>query len=238
MEFLSRVSRGGTKAQAGRTPFVKTLFGSLLAILSRNRVEFIIIGGVAGAVHGSTRATYVLDIVYRRTPENIQRLVEALTPLAPYLRDAPPNLPLVFFDVSTVTAGLNFMLATNLGACDLFGEVAGGGTYEALRPHAIEVELSGGKYLCADIESLLRKKQATGRPRDFEAAAEAQSHPCPEQRTRRTDIIALLSPDTHCKSRPPSDQPPPHPWKCASHTEVNGSGRVRTCGPAHGALPL
>jgi hypothetical protein len=52
-------------------------------------VEFILVGGLAGNVHGSATATYDVDIVYRRTDENLERLVRALTPVEPYLRGAP-----------------------------------------------------------------------------------------------------------------------------------------------------
>ena len=50
-----------------------TDFKALLRILSDASVEFIVIGGVAAAVHGSARATFDLDVVYRRTPEKINR---------------------------------------------------------------------------------------------------------------------------------------------------------------------
>ena len=50
-----------------------TDFKALLRILSDASVEFIVIGGVAAAVRGSARATFDLDVVYRRTPEKINR---------------------------------------------------------------------------------------------------------------------------------------------------------------------
>lgn len=65
-----------------------TRFGELLRSLSDANVEFILIGGIAAVAHGSPRATQDIDLVYRRTPENIRRLVSALSPLEPYLRGA------------------------------------------------------------------------------------------------------------------------------------------------------
>ncbi len=70
-----------------------TDFKALLRTLSESGVEFILVGGVDGTVHGSTRLTVDVDAVYRRTPENVERLVLALTPYHPYLRGAPPGLP-------------------------------------------------------------------------------------------------------------------------------------------------
>lgn len=41
-------------------------------------VEYIIVGGVAAGIHGALRMTLDLDVVYRRTPNNIDRLTSAL----------------------------------------------------------------------------------------------------------------------------------------------------------------
>ena len=48
-----------------------TDFAALLQRLLSARVEIILIGGVAGNVHGSARATYDIDALYRRTPDNM-----------------------------------------------------------------------------------------------------------------------------------------------------------------------
>jgi hypothetical protein len=96
-------------------------------------VRFIVVGGWAGIIHGSARSTNDVDLVYARDAENIHRLVEALRPWAPYLRGAPPGLPFRWDD-RTVGAGLNFTLTTAHGHLNVFGEIAGGGTYERLLP--------------------------------------------------------------------------------------------------------
>ncbi len=58
---------------------------------------------------------------------------------------------------------------------DLLGEIAGGGAYAALVPHAVEVNLFGCRCLCLDLPALIRAKRATGRPKDFEALAELEA---------------------------------------------------------------
>jgi hypothetical protein len=57
--------------------------------------EVILIGGLAANAHSAIRNTRDVDLVYRRSPGNISRLVTALAPLRPYLRGAPPGLPFV-----------------------------------------------------------------------------------------------------------------------------------------------
>src|SRR5688572_22825336 len=102
-------------------------FEGLLRALATAEVEFLVIGGFAGTLHGAARLTLDLDVVYRRNAENMARLATALVGLDPYLRGAPPGLPFRW-DERTIRMGLNFTLSTTRGPLDLLGEVAGGGT--------------------------------------------------------------------------------------------------------------
>jgi hypothetical protein len=86
-------------------------------VLAEGQVEFIVVGGVAARAHGSARLTNDLDVVYRRTPENIDRLASTLAPYSPYLRGAPAGLPFRF-DVDAIRRGLNFTLTTSFGDLD------------------------------------------------------------------------------------------------------------------------
>jgi predicted nucleotidyltransferase len=149
-------------------------FRGLLEALAAERVEYVLIGGVAASIHGSARVTQDLDIVYARTPENLERLERSLAAHAPYLRGAPPGLPFRV-DAATLRAGLNFTLVTELGDLDLLGEVAGGGTYEELVPRSDTVEILGLPVRCVDLETLIRLKKAAGRPKDLEAIAELEA---------------------------------------------------------------
>jgi hypothetical protein len=149
-------------------------FERLLPALSRAGVELIIVGGVAAIVHGSARLTQDLDVVYRRTPENVARLVEALQPFAPYLRGAPPGLPFRW-DPETLQRGLNFTLVTNAGDLDVLGEIAGGGTYETLIPHSRKVSVFGIECYCLGLDRLIQAKRDAGRPKDLEVIAELEA---------------------------------------------------------------
>jgi hypothetical protein len=144
---------------------------ALFRLLADHHVEFIVVGGVAATLHGSARVTQDLDVVYSRTPRNLARLATALRGHRPYPRGAPPGLPFSW-DEATLRHGLNFTLETDLGNLDLLGEITGGGGYTELWPHAIEVKVFGLRLLCLDLDTLIRVKEAAGRPRDFEATAE------------------------------------------------------------------
>lgn len=150
-----------------------TDFASLIKHLSAESVEFIVIGGFAGTIHGAARLTVDLDVVYSRTPENIERLAAALSDLEPYPRGAPAGLPFKF-DVSTIQRGMNFTLTTAVGDLDLLGEVTGGGSYEELLSSTELVTVFEKTVRCLNLEKLIHVKRAAGRPKDFEAIAELE----------------------------------------------------------------
>jgi predicted nucleotidyltransferase len=146
---------------------------SMLRVLAEHDVEFVVVGGVAAVLHGSSRVTRDLDVVYARAPENLARLVRALEGLHPYPRGAPPGLPFRW-DADTLRHGLNFTLETDVGNLDLLGEIAGGGSYLELLVDSVETSAFGFTFRCLDLDALIRVKRAAGRPRDLEAIAELQ----------------------------------------------------------------
>ncbi len=147
-----------------------TDFDALLTTLALHRVKFIVVGGAAAIAHGSARLTQDLDIIYERSPENLNRLIAALANHKPYLRGAPLGLPFRW-EAATLAHGLNFTLITSLGAVDLLGEIPGGGTYGDLKGGAIELQMFNTRCLCLSLTQLIRAKRAAGRPRDLEVLA-------------------------------------------------------------------
>lgn len=137
-----------------------------LRALVEQGVEFVVIGAVAAVAHGSTYATQDLDLCYERSPQNLERLVAALGPLHPSLRDAPATAAWRF-DVRTLKNGMNFTLSTDVGDIDLFGEVAGVGPFSAASSDSIELNLFGSKFRIASLRTLISSKRAAGRPKDL-----------------------------------------------------------------------
>ena len=152
----------------------QTDFSAALHVLTKADIDFIVIGALAGIAHGLGRATYDVDVVYSRTPENMRKIVQALAPLRPYLRGAPPGLPFSF-DERAIRDGLNFTLLTSIGGIDLLGEVAGGGTHENLRPFADRVSAFGSEFLALGLDKLIELKRAAGRPKDYEMIAQLEA---------------------------------------------------------------
>lgn len=151
-----------------------TDFERLLGSLAASDVEFILVGGMAGVVHGSARLTQDIDIVYARSRDNLHRRTCALEALAPYPRGAPEGLPFRW-DETTLARGLNFTLTTTAGDIDLLGEIICGGRYEDLLPFSLELRLFGQPVHVLALEKLIDVKRAAGRPKDFEAIAELEA---------------------------------------------------------------
>lgn len=167
LALVNEIQRSPGKREA-------TDFGRLLAALVHAGVEFIVIGGMAATAHGSAHVTVTLDIVYYRTRDNIARLVAALSSLQPYLRGAPAGLPFRF-DADTIKRGLNFTLVTAAGDLDIMGEVAGGGTYEALFPRSDACKVFDAEVRFVDLETLIHLERAAGRLKDLERIAELEA---------------------------------------------------------------
>jgi hypothetical protein len=145
-----------------------------LVLLAENRVDFVIVGGVAATVHGSSYATYDLDVCYSRVPESLERLARALEPYHPKLRGAPEGLPFVWGS-RTLANGLHPTLTTDLGDLDLLGDIVGVGGYEKVRAAAVAVEMFGYTFHVLGLDGLIDSKRASGRPKDSPVLTELEA---------------------------------------------------------------
>lgn len=136
-----------------------------LRVLTEHGVEFVVIGGLAAAVHGAPVPTFDIDVCYRRSPDNIARLVAALRELRAYLAGAPAGLPFQL-DEKTIANGQNFTFDTAIGEVDCLGEPAGVKGYESLAANAERTTLGGIEVAVCALEDLVRMKRAAGRPKD------------------------------------------------------------------------
>jgi hypothetical protein len=137
-------------------------------------VEFIVVGGVSAILQGATVNTMDLDICYRRTPENIRRLVAALAPLNPRPRGFPPDLPFIF-DERTVQLGSNFTLEIGPESLDLLGEMSAIGGYEQVIGGALDTQVGSRTVKTLSLEQLIATKTAAGRTKDLAVIPELQA---------------------------------------------------------------
>jgi predicted nucleotidyltransferase len=128
-------------------------------------VEFIVIGGQADYLFGSPRVTYDVDLCYRRTRANLERLAAALKEIKPTLRGAPPDLPIVL-DVQAFFLGSNYTFDTDFGELDLLGWVEPLGDYEALARHAEVYRVGDLELKVIGLDDLIRVREHIGRTKD------------------------------------------------------------------------
>lgn len=142
-----------------------------LQALARAGVEFVVIGCVAGAAHGSSYGTFDVDIVYAPDRENLERLASVLRSLEATLRGAASDLPFRL-DADSLHAGDHFTFSTRLGSLDIFGRPAGAPPFERLKAAATSIDVGGSRVRVASLDHLIAMKEAGGRPRDKLMATE------------------------------------------------------------------
>jgi hypothetical protein len=136
-----------------------------MEVLDRHAVDFVVIGGIAGIVHGSAYPTFDFDVLYARDEGNLRRMAAALEELQVTQRGAPADLPFQV-DARTLAAGCNFTFDSKYGKFDILGEAAGMRDYETVRADAKREEVWGVQVRVASIDDLIRMKRAAGRAKD------------------------------------------------------------------------
>lgn len=152
---------------------MKTDFKLLLSKLSENNIDYIVVGGFAAAAYGSSFVTSDLDVCMILSPENIEKLRQALVDIHP-LHRIVNNKP-SFLDTPKFIEGINNLyLQTDAGVLDLLSNVTGVGNFEELSKSCIEIKIYGHKCKLISIEDLIKAKLALKRPKDLEVAKELE----------------------------------------------------------------
>lgn len=145
------------------------------AVLTAHGVEFIVVGGQAEALMGSARVTYDVDLCYRRTSDNLERLAIALGTLNLTLRGAPPELKFRL-DAQALALGQNYTFEVDGEyPLDFLGYLEPIGTYEDLLPHAEVVSIGGHATRVIGLDDLIRIKRYLGRPKDKESLLQLEA---------------------------------------------------------------
>ena len=146
----------------------------LLQRLADVGVDFVVVGGYAGMMHGSALITRDVDVCAVLSGDNVEKIRRAFADIRPvhrqthrllsFLEHPAPGQPLV-----------NLYLRTDKGVIDILSSILGVGDFERLRKNAIELPMFGRFYPVISIEDLIAAKDAVGREKDLLAAKELRA---------------------------------------------------------------
>ncbi|NBU41765.1 MAG: hypothetical protein EBS51_13380 [Planctomycetia bacterium] len=132
------------------------LLSSLLAALAEARLEAVLIGNAAAALHGAPVTTIDFDFMFRDTPTNLRKLKA----VAQALRSVVLR---PYYPVSKLYRMVND--DTGLQA-DFMPVIHGVRSFEGLKRRATTAVVGGQSVLVATLEDILKSKKAAGRERD------------------------------------------------------------------------
>jgi predicted nucleotidyltransferase len=153
----------------------------LLGELSREGVDFIVIGGVAVGYHGHIRATKDVDVVPSPDAANLQKLTRVLKRLGAEVEGAEEfdrgELPDPL-DPEVLALGGNWVLITQLGRLDVMQWIGDDPLWGKLSSDAIEDRIGGVPVKFVGYDDLVRLKELASRPEDLSDLARLREARC------------------------------------------------------------
>jgi hypothetical protein len=142
-------------------------YAEILRLLATHDVEFIVVGMTAGVLHGAPVTTVDLDIVHRRSPENIVRLLRVLGEIDAIYRHDPRRLRP---QESHLASPGHQLLTTVYGDLDCLGSIADDKSYEALLGNTVEMQVAERLTIrVVTLPALIALKEHANRPKDLAA---------------------------------------------------------------------
>jgi hypothetical protein len=147
---------------------------SIVKTLNRRRVRFIIVGGLAVAVHGFGRATFDVDLVVQLKPDNVRRALRALSAIG-----FRPTLPVPAEGFADPALRRRWIREKNMVVFQLHSDadpetrvdlfVAEPFPFDREYDHAVHGEIMpGARARFVRLTTLLRMKKKAGREKDLE----------------------------------------------------------------------
>ncbi len=137
-------------------------------------MEFVVVGGYAGVLHGSNLVTNDLEICAVLSPENIGKLRKVLSDIRPVHRMTSQKLSFLSHPKADLSVN-NLYLETDDGILDILSSILGVGNYERLKQNALTVSLFGQPCAVISLEDLIAAKEAVGREKDLLAVKELRA---------------------------------------------------------------
>ncbi len=139
----------------------------MLRVLAEHDVRYVLIGGLAGVLYGSSALTNDADICPERSHENLVRLAAALRQMDARVRAHTEPDGLAFACDAELLARMAMVnCTTRYGDFDISFVPAGTNGYDDLVEHAVHFDIDGVAVKVASLADIIRSKETANRPKD------------------------------------------------------------------------
>jgi len=133
-----------------------SIIESIAVALHRVRLEAVVVGNTASALHGAPVLTEDVDIIVRDTPLNHKKVLM----LAKELGGSNPT------EISDMMTAKRILLPESYLDI-LFGKIGGGLRFETVRSHSTKMKIGNASIDVASLEDVIKSKKAAGRKKDL-----------------------------------------------------------------------
>lgn len=145
----------------------------LVDALGAEGVRYVIVGGMAMVLHGTTHVTVDSDLAIAGDDENRAAVARALAPLDPEPYHLPRGHKVVWDERSI--RGAMVGLRTTAGDVDLRLVLPGVDSFDGLYERSVAVERFGRPIRVASVADLIAMKRVAGRAKDLDHIEELES---------------------------------------------------------------
>jgi len=136
----------------------------ILEGLLEEGIDFILVGGLAAVIQGAPVTTMDVDIVHKKTPQNVAKLLAFLKSVDGFYRRLDDKL--IEPKESDLSGEGHCLFMTRLGPLDVLAIIEEGKSYEDLLDHTVEFEFKGYTLRVLDLKMLIQLKRSSTDPRD------------------------------------------------------------------------
>ena len=141
---------------------------TMCRILNEEKVDYVVLGGFAAVLRGSSLTTRDLDVIPDRERENLERLGRALSRMHAKIRTADESVETRLDGGFLANTPHMLNLVTDYGEMDLTFTPAGTtGDYDGWkRGGTVELIAENLHVMVASLEDIIDSKRAANRPKD------------------------------------------------------------------------
>lgn len=147
-------------------------FQSIFKELNKQKIDYLVVGGLAVNLHGVPRMTYDIDIMILLEAKNVSKLTTKLTNWG-----YRPKVPINPMELADETKRNSWVQEKGMKAVNFYSDKLPIGeidivfdspiSYSELKSRVVMIEIGGAKIPTVSIHDLIKLKQESGRKQDI-----------------------------------------------------------------------